>query len=95
MRPETAQDLYLTLFKTMIIRAYGDITTAARRKRLTEHDIRSIEKNVLTILAESQDFSGEFPAFDAKRVIVMTLDEVDEWFTACRAERIKKIAEES
>lgn len=94
MRPKSPEELYSVLLRAFWTRAYGDLTTAARRKRLTEHDIALIEKRVLETAAEALNAAHEFPEFDARRVIEGMLAEGSEGFRVIRESRAKQIAQE-
>lgn len=93
MIPKTPEELYSMLLRVMLLRAYGDVTQAARRGRLTEHDIARIERNTLDILRTSPDFSDEFTTFEAEPVRANALREAEEFFRVCRIGRQKAIAD--
>lgn len=94
MLPKTPEEMYSLLLRAMLLRAYGDITTAARRKRLTEHDIATIERNTLDILKGAADFADEFKTFEVEPVRANALREVQEFFAVTRTGRQKQIAEQ-
>jgi len=60
MRPERREELFPVPRRTFWMRPYGDITEAARRKRLTEHDIAGIERRILMDLSDLRNFASAF-----------------------------------
>lgn len=90
--PKTPADLTGMLLMTLLIRAYGDITTAARRGRLTEHDIDRIERNTLAILTEAEDFSHEIKGYEAEPARAEAIAQVKTLFANVRAGRVKQIS---
>jgi len=76
-----------------IVRLYSDITTAARRKRLTEHDIRLIEMKVISLITNGQDFADEFKTFEADTPRANVLKTVKDLCDILRTNREKNITE--
>lgn len=91
MIPKTPDEMYTMLFKTLITRAYGDITTEARRRRLTEHDIAAIERRILDFRRDLEEIPDEFPTFETEPVVARAFNEMQEFFAVLRAARIQNI----
>jgi len=94
MIPKTSQEMQSLLIMALITRLYGDITTEARRKRLTEHDIGTIEQRTMRYLSGGPDFAHEFKDFEAEIPRAAALKIVKEMCDAIRAVRAKQIAQE-
>lgn len=90
MIPDTPGQMHSVLFMTMLSRAYGDITATARRRRLSEHDISTIEGKVLAMLRDAPDFAGEFTTFEVEPVLAGVLQQLEQFFAAIRAGRAKQ-----
>lgn len=91
MLPRTPDEMRSMLYMSMISRVYGDITTEARRRRLTEHDIANIERRVLSILRDGDSFAHEFTTFQVEPVIAQVLKELETFFAMTREARIQSI----
>lgn len=66
MIPETAREMVLRIQLTLLTRAYGDVTTAARRKGISENTLRQIEGDAVAIFNAGGDFAAEFETFQAE-----------------------------
>lgn len=66
MLPETAREMVLRIQLALLHRAYGDVTTAARRKGISENAIRQIEGDEVAIFNAGGDFATEFETFQAE-----------------------------
>lgn len=95
MKPKTAYEFYEILFKAVMLRAYGDITTASRRKRLTEHDIALIERRILQDITSTPNIAHEFPDFDVRAELVRTVEEFRILFQTIRETRTEQMAKEN
>lgn len=94
MVPKTPDALYGVLLRAFWMRVHGDLTAAARRKRLTEHDIAQIEDRALALAGEARQAAGEFKDFDAAAVVERVLAEARENLRVIREARAKQIANE-
>lgn len=91
MIPQTPDEMYTMLFKLLMTRAYGDITEAARRGRLTEHDIATIERRILAFRDDLKGVGVEFQTFEAEPEIAKAFNEAKDFFAVIRAARVQKI----
>jgi len=91
MLPTTPEEMTTILFNTMLSRIYLDISTAARRGRLTEHDISTIERRLLASMREGPDFSQEFTTFEVEPAIAKAVDMMQQFFAATRSARVNDI----
>lgn len=91
MIPKTPQEMQAMIFVAVVTRLYGDVTTEARRRRLTEHDIAGIERRALATLKDGPDFAHEFTTFEAEPVVAKTLKDIEALLIMARAGRLKNI----
>jgi hypothetical protein len=91
MIPKTPEEFFAILYKTLVSRIYLDLTTEARRRRLTEHDIATIERRVLDFRRETDAFAHEFETFETEPVVARTFQEMQEFFAVTKAARIEKV----
>ena len=91
MIPRTPEELYATVFLAMITRLYGDVTTEARRRRLTEHDIATIERKLLELMGTGAEFAQEIKGFEAEPVMAKARNEIQQIFAMTKAGRVKQI----
>lgn len=91
MPPKTPEELYSILFKTLFSRLYLDMTSEARRRRLTEHDIAMIEKRVLAFQRQTDNFAGEFTTFETEPVVARVFQEMQELFAVTKPARVDKV----
>lgn len=68
MEPKTPEQLVNLLVMAGTVRAYVDVTRAAKRHRLDEKDIAEIERLVLIEIGKVRQASDEMP-FDAEPAI--------------------------
>lgn len=94
MMPETPEQMEWLLTMALVTRLYGDATSAARRKRLTEHDISLLEDRIIRDFAAGPDFAQEFQTFQAEIPRAAALKTIKEMCAVIRADRQKKIAQE-
>lgn len=59
MRLERREELFPVPMRTFRMRLDGDITEAARRKSLTEHDIAGIERRIFWEFGDPKNFASE------------------------------------
>lgn len=78
MRPERREKLFCVPMRTFRMHLYGDITEAARRKRLTEHDIAGIERGILPELSDQKSFASAFLVFIGTTREIRTLNIANE-----------------
>lgn len=95
MLPKTPDELHALLINTLMTRAYGDITTAARKGRLTEHDIAVIERKCLNFLKEAPSFANEFTTYEVEPVVAAAIKQAHDFFAAVRTGRIRQISEKA
>lgn len=89
--PQSPSEMTTLLLQFGIARAYGDITTAARRGRLTEHDIANIERGVIDLFRNSDDFAHEFPTFEVEPAVVKARELLKSFFVMVRNTRAQDI----
>lgn len=94
MIPSTPQEMTDLITHTLLLRVYGDITTAARRGRLTEHDISLIERSAIRLLKDEAKFADEFPTFEAEPAVAAGISQVEDFLAAARSGRINQIQNE-
>ncbi len=92
--PKTPQEFYSFIVKGLYINLYQAVTTQARRKRLTEHDIALIEHKAIAIAKEALDLANEFKTFEIEPQLAMALNEINEFCASIRVARIEEIAKE-
>jgi hypothetical protein len=64
--PANPAEMMTMILQTALVRLYGDVTTAARRGRLTENDIAVIERRAMADLAMPKGIAHEFTDFEAE-----------------------------
>lgn len=92
-RPETPGELTALLFRGTLNTLYGEMTLAARRKRLTEHDITQIERAALDRMAKPEGVEHEFEHFEAELAWRDAETLLKQLFAICRLTREKAIRE--
>lgn len=95
MIPKTPDEMTALIRETMIIKLYTAITIAARRKRLTEHDIAFIEKSVFREFDIGQKVATEFTTFEAEPAIKKAIGIMQEFAERSRSTRVNEIAKNS
>ena len=88
MKPTTPDELAAMLMFTMMTRLYGDVTTEARKRRLTDHDIETIERTVLAFKKDTDAFAKEFP-FQTEVVVARVFNDLKQFLAAAKSGRIK------
>jgi len=88
--PRTEAEMINFLFITGMTRAYGDLSTAAWRSRLTEHDIDAVEKIVIDAMPTGSEFAEEFKLFQTEVAAAKARDLLKQFFAAARAGRLKE-----
>jgi hypothetical protein len=91
MIPQTADQFYTTLHKTLWTRLYLDLSTAARSRRLTEHDIAGIERTLLDFRRDTDAFASEFETFETEPIVAAVFNEFEQLFAIAKLARIKKL----
>lgn len=89
--PQNAAEMQALFFSLITQLAYQQVTLAARSKRLTEHDIELIERQIIDSTREEQHFAHEFTEFEAEPAVARARAEAKGYFAACRANRKKAI----
>lgn len=89
--PQTPEEMTSLLFGLITQKVYQQITTAARRRRLTEHDIALIERQGIDELRGDLGFANEFKTFEAEPAIAKARQLLDGYFAATRATRQNEI----
>ena len=92
--PKTPQEFYSFIVKGLYINLYQAVTTQARRKRLTEHDIALIEHKAIALAKEALDLANEFKTFEIEPQLAMALNEINEFCASIRAVRVQQLAQE-
>lgn len=93
MKPANADQMTTLMVVSALTRAYGDVTEAARRGRLTEHDIATIERRILGIVRSAPDVSGEFTTFETEPAMRNAEAQIREMFARIRTARVDKITD--
>ncbi|ORE90971.1 hypothetical protein [Aurantimonas sp. 22II-16-19i] len=93
MVPQNPAEMRSLLLMHALTRLYSDVTIAARRGRLTEHDIRGIEAKVIEMLRKAPDFADEFQTFEVEPVIAQVRSEITLFCDISREGRVLKIGE--
>jgi hypothetical protein len=73
MIPKTPEEMTAILKETLVIDLYRQITLAARRKRLTEHDIALIEQSLFREFDIGEKVAGEFRTFEAEPAVKLAI----------------------
>ena len=89
--PATPDEMVAMLLEAGRARAYVDITTAARRKRLTEHDIAVIERNILGLTVVTPEIADEFKSFEAEPAFAQARSLLKQYFEIARKGRATEI----
>ncbi|MGV0817147.1 hypothetical protein [Martelella sp. AMO21009] len=95
MHPKTPHELTQLLVNVMTLDLYGEITTAARKKRLTEHDIAAVERKVIAKIKDGPDFSHEALTYEAEPAIARAIAMVKDFTETAARGRKTKILKES
>lgn len=92
--PQTPDQMTEMMFRLGMQRAYLDVTTEARRRRLTEHDIALIERNIMDLLTGVDSaIAKEFTQFEAEPAIAAARQKLKSYFALtlqARAQDIQK-----
>lgn len=92
--PKTPEEFFTFIVKGLYVNPYQAVTTAARRRRLTEHDIALIEHKTIAIAKEALGLAEEFKTFEIEPELARALHEINEFCASIRAARIDQIAQE-
>ena len=91
MIPETAREMVLRIQLSLLTRAYGDATTAARRKGVSENALRQIEGDAIAIFNAGADFATEFETFQAEIAVADALRGFTQICEHVREGRVKNL----
>ena len=91
MLPRTPDEMTSLIVMAMLTRIYGDITLAARRGRLTGHDIVTIENKIERLMRDAEDFAEEFETFEAEPACAKAMQIVEQFLAATRGGRVRQI----
>lgn len=91
MIPETPEEMTAVITNSVIADLYVRITTEARKRRLTEHDIAVIERRAIEEWREAKNAAHEFTTYEAEPAILQGLKHVEDFTAGARAQRIKAI----
>lgn len=92
--PKTPEEFHSFMLKGLYINLYQAVTTQARRKRLTEHDIALIEHKAIALAKEALHLADEFRTFEIEPPLAMALNEINEFCASIRAVRVQQLAQE-
>lgn len=92
--PKTPEEFFSFMVRALYVTLYQEVTTAARRKRMTEHDIALIEHKAIAIAKDALGLAEEFKTFEIEPPLAMALHEINEFCASIRAVRVKKLAQE-
>mgnify|MGYP001323138618 CR=1 FL=1 len=91
MIPKSPSEMTNLIVQILMLRIYGDITAAARRGRISEHDIALIERSAIRAIKEGPDFSHEFETFEAEPAVAAGIKLVEDFLATTRSARINQI----
>ena len=91
MEPKTPEEFYSQLFMAAVSRIYGDVTAEARRRRITEHDIATIENRIIAMMGDAKKAAHEFQAFEVEPLVNKLVQELRALFGAIREARKREI----
>lgn len=91
--PRGPAELTMLLVSASMISVYSAMTLAARRGRLTEHDIARIERDTLANLAIPPGVAEEFTTFEAEPAFKQAEIQMRKFFQAAKSSRARQIAE--
>lgn len=91
--PKTPEAMIALLVQTGMTRAYGDLSAAARRGQLSEHDIARIESAVVNMIRMSDGVPEEFETFEAEPAFAKSRELLKQFFAAARSGRLKQVGE--
>lgn len=92
MIPKTPEEMTAMLKETMHFKLYTAITIASRRKRLTEHDISTIEKSILREFDIGEQVAHEFTSFEAEPAVKLAISLVRQFTEHAKNTRAAEIA---
>lgn len=92
MIPKSPEEFTTIMNQMMSFKLYVAITIAARKKRLTEHDIALIERSILRDFDIGEKVAEEFKTFEAEPAVKAALGLTKEFVERARAERINQIS---
>lgn len=93
MIPKTAAEMTGLVHIALLTRIYGDVTMAARRGRLTEDAIATIERRAIATLGGADQFADEFKTFQAEVAVAEAVKITRELLASVRAGRERQIRE--
>lgn len=88
--PDNERDMTTTLVTLGLVRAHQEISAAAVKKRLTEHDIRLIEKNLLDAIRATVVAAEEFETFELEKAVAAARKHLEDAFQQARTLRLAK-----
>lgn len=90
--PQNGAQMTEMMFRAGFSRAYVEISTEARRKRLTEHDIAVIERRIVSEFATYDPcMADEFPTFEVEPAMAKAREQLKQFFEIARQARAKDI----
>lgn len=90
--PRTPEAMIAMIFEAGRARAYVDVSAAVRRKRLTEHDIALIERNIIDMTRNiDPQIAPEFETFEAEPAFAKAGQLLKEYFAEAKAARVKNV----
>jgi hypothetical protein len=90
--PQTPDEMTALLFEAGRAGAYVKVSGAARSKRLTEHDIALVERDIIAELTSIDPrIADEFKTFEAEPAFAKARDLLKQFFAHAKAARIKDV----
>gem|GEM_PF-5303523 len=90
--PQTPEQMTEMVFRLGIQRAYLDISTEARRRRITEHDIALIERHIVELTTGNDTAIGQqFQTFEAEPALAAARQKLKDYFALTREARAQNI----
>jgi hypothetical protein len=89
--PKTPEEMLQILAGVGQSRLYVEITLAARRGRLTEHDIAAIERRVVAMMSHPEGVEHEFQTFETEPVFARVRQLLAEFCAVCRKARTRQL----
>jgi hypothetical protein len=91
--PKTPAQMTGLIHMTLMARIYGDITTEARRRGMTDDDITAIEERAIELLGKGEDFAGEFETFQAEIAVAAAVKLTRDFLAGVKSGREQELRE--
>lgn len=88
--PKTPEELTAFLIHAGLVRAYGDLASAAWRGRLSNTDIARIEATSVRLIGEAREAAPEFQGFEAEPAVAAAQQQLRELFKLFANARVRQ-----